>query len=1022
MVLPEGLREISSYAFYGCKSLRKVNIPASVETLSSYAFQGCSSLTGIDLSTASSLLSIYYNCFYESGLTNIVIPTTVNTIYSQAFAYCPSLKTVVFESGSQLSQINAYAFSDCPALTYLFIQNTTPAEVSGSSSFSNISGRPTAYIPVGTLSAYENTAWGVSFDLKEKTYDYGVELSETSIKVFEMDGEHDRTISAIVFTPNGPLVNSDVVWASSAPTIASVSATGEVSYVGKGTATVTAKTTINGKEYTATCDVTAVDKSQTNGLLNVTAQNDRSGLLEAAGSDEALSNYVHLTLKGTINSYDIFVIRNRMPRLKELNLEEVSVVANPFEYYTNSHTEANRISDNAFRELKTLETVVLPKTIDYLGNDAFYGCSNLVSVKTFAGLNAIGDYAFYGCSSIKAIELQEGLLSIGGSAFSQCSNLEEINLPNSVYAIGSEAFYYCSSLKSVVLPKNLRAIERYSFSHCSNLESVIIPSNVNRIDYYAFYLCNNLKELRIPPMVENIGDRAFGGCNNIQDVYVYIANPRDIKIDMNTFSCWNTATLHIPNFSYNAYYWDTQWGQFHEKVEFEDKYDQFYTKSTLALNDETGTIDGTPDATFHAGGGLTVDEIAQDLNKVELKSDFNDGKGASLIASKDGKINVKSLDITIKVTSYKWHFFSFPFDIPLDAIKYEGESVWRRYDGAKRSRREGGWQDLTDNETKLEKGRGYIFQGTMDGELKITIENPDLSAKDETTGLFTHESSAPEDANWNFIGNPYTSYYNIDNTSLSAPITIWNGSSYEAYRPGDDDYEFYPFQAFFVQTPEGTSAVEFDADARDTYEQAQASETPAKAATRASNNFLQNRLFINLTVTAEGDSVYSDKTRIVFNEKQSSAYEASCDAAKFFGNASAIELFSIDAAGTQYAINERPEEDGCVDLGIAVHAEGMYTLEAVRMDVPVVLIDHVTKSVHDLSESGYVFSASAGNSKRFTIKISDNEATGIEEILNNSNTGLKINDTDKLYDLGGRKMNASDKGLMISNGAKVFNQ
>ena len=68
-------------------------------------------------------------------------------------------------------------------------------------------------------------------------------------------------------------------------------------------------------------------------------------------------------------------------------------------------------------------------------------------------------------------------------------------------------------------------------------------------------------------MIESIGDQAFYDCGNIKDVYVYIANSKDIRIDMNTFSCWKSATLHIPTFSYESYYWDTQWGQFYEKVE-----------------------------------------------------------------------------------------------------------------------------------------------------------------------------------------------------------------------------------------------------------------------------------------------------------------------------------------------------------------------------------------------------------------------------------------------------------------------
>ena len=749
----------------------------------------------------------------------------------------------------------------------------------------------------------------------------------------------------------------------------------------------------------------------------VTAEAETSGLLKAIGSDEALGLIQDLKLSGTINSYDILLIRNRMPRLHNLDMTDVTIVSNPYDYYTGSHTETNRISSNTFREMNNLRTVILPKSIDYVGDYAFYRCNNLISVKMWKGVNTIDNYVFQECRNLKNVELPEGLLSIGYSAFSQCENLESIILPSTLKAIGSSIFQNCSNLKSIVLPDEIKVIENYSFGWCYNLESVVLPSKLNRIDYYAFASCNKLKELRIPPMVDGIGDYVFTDCNNIEDVYVYIANPLDIRIDMNTFSCWDKATLHIPSFSYEAYYWNTQWGQFYNKIEFNETYSEFYTKNTLALNSATGTIEGNPDATLYEQGGLVVSDVEQDLGNVELISDATTGEtnGASIIADTNGKIKADKLTIRIKVAQHKWHFFCFPFDIQLDSIQYDGEYVWRQYDGYKRSRHDGGWQDLDENVKKLHKGRGYIFQGTVDGELVMTVNAPDLSAKDETTTLFSYESENPSDASWNFVGNPYTSYYNIDDAAYDAPITVWTGNGYEAYRPGDDDYAFYPYQAFFVQAPADGSSINFSTDGRDTYDGAM-QKVAAGVARRASARVNPDRLLVNLNIIALGDSTYTDKTRVVFNNNHTMDYELGCDAAKFFSENRSIEIYTLDNEGTKYSINERPVADGTVMMSISVNKTGMYGISASRMDTPITIEDKLTGDMFDLSQGEYVFSAKQGESNRFVLHATGGIVSSVKNIGNNKNE--RKND---IFNLSGTRISETDaNGIIIINNEKVL--
>lgn len=771
--------------------------------------------------------------------------------------------------------------------------------------------------------------------------------------------------------------------------------------------------------------------------LTVTADRDRSAVVAAAGGEAQVEYATRLTLHGTINSYDIFAFRTKMPNLHYLDLTDVEIVGNPYEYYTGCYTEDHRLGHYAFVDMTKLVEVHLPKHITEIGRAAFAGCHNLRVLEMHEGIETVGYSAFAGCRSMQRFDFPDGIKSFSDHVFSGCSALEEINFGNGLLTLGSyqtypwhseeghdwsgyvnnlrtvrfpetteyigySAFYYAHNLKTVVLPKALKRIESETFYDCNSLENIVLPSGLQSIGRYAFHSCNSLRELRLPPMLEYIEDFAFDGCNNISNVYTYVVVPKDIAINQNTFSktAYDQAQLHVPDFSRYAYMWNTQWGQFHDMTEFTDTYDTFYAKNTLTLDGSTGTIPGTPDATVHPTGGIEVsDDVNLELGEVDLNHNGTDG--GSIIPDHEGNVSIKHLNVKISIEANRWYFFCFPFNVPLDDVKYGGEYVWRQYDGAARSRHEGGWRDLPADATELIAGRGYIFQGTNSSVLHLNIHNPEIRCGNASTDLneYVGADTQPADANWNFVGNPYTSYYAVDEETYSAPITIWTGHGYEAYRPGDDDYEFAPYQAFFVQSGNGKNAVKFAADNREGYEQAQETQSNRRRA-RAQKKVNPNRLLVNLELGVQGDpstgsgtSEYLDKTRVVFNDECSLDYESDCDAAKFFSEERRAELYTIGADGTQYAINERPEDGGYVDLGFVANQKGKYTISAQRMDVPMLLVDEVMETTFDLRNGAYEFSSAKGTfNKRFYLKRYEGITTSIKDLADQIGMTFSISD------------------------------
>ena len=718
--------------------------------------------------------------------------------------------------------------------------------------------------------------------------------------------------------------------------------------------------------------------------ISSNALDDKSGIENVIGATE-VSKVTGLKVTGTINSYDIFIIRTKMYNLHYLDLSDADIVACDFPYYGSYCTSDNEVGAYAFCDLDNLISLKLPKNATV----------------------------------------------IGGDAVRECSNLCEVILPEKLEGIGTHSFLECKKLVSIPFPPHLRGIGDFAFYWCESLRNVSFPHNLQSIGYNAFDLCRSLTEVRFPSSIQSVENNAFVDCP-IKKVYTYTIEP--IKIDQKAFSSdtYSTAELWMPTQSYSNYYYNTQWGQFrNDKYHwFDEPYEYFYVNNDYTLykgnsaDGDKGRFDGTPDVDVNPGGGLIVEgEGDQGAGDVHLKGD---GKNwASIIAHANMDAKRLYLDITVKANC--WHFFCFPFDVKRSDISCKGSFVFRYYDGKVRADKgKGGWTNLPDTEEYLRAGKGYIFQTSMDATLSILIEKDKFGKLPGVTvsgSLEANASTNEQDASWNFVGNPFTSFFNVDENGFAAPITRWNGSTYEAVRPGDDDITLHPFEAFFVQCPADNDKIEFDAANRTTQIKSEKQAEVNKQKRRLN----PNRLMVNLTL---GNGKDSDNTRVVFNPEKSARYEMECDAAKFESGTAAVQLYSIEAKAGKMAINER--QAGSVRLGYTASKGGTYTISAMRMDQPVLLRDNVMNVTYDLSNGDYQFTSEAGTfDDRFMIMI-DGSATGVADIARESGVnilpmqgGMNITGTEghtvNVYALSGAIVatRTSDGFLSLTKGVYV---
>ena len=139
-----------------------------------------------------------------------------------------------------------------------------------------------------------------------------------------------------------------------------------------------------------------------------------------------------------------------------------------------------------FRNMTSLERVMLPDGLRTIGYYAFYGCSSLTGVTIPSGVTSIGKFAFYNCSSLASVTIPESVTSIGESTFSGCSSLTSVTIPEGVTSIGDAAFQSCSSLTSVTIPEGVTSIGSSAFEHCSSLKTIFFLGDAPSISSYAF--------------------------------------------------------------------------------------------------------------------------------------------------------------------------------------------------------------------------------------------------------------------------------------------------------------------------------------------------------------------------------------------------------------------------------------------------------------------------------------------------------------------------------------------------------
>lgn len=309
--------------------------------------------------------------------------------------------------------------------------------------------------------------------------------------------------------------------------------------------------------------------------------------LAAAGID--IATVKNLKITGTLNeedfffsnfSHDDYKSHTEFISLKSLNLKDVRLV-DISNYSINEHGEVmefiedDMLPNEAFRDMKLLERIILPDNIVKLGECSLFGIGLLSTVIIPESVKEIGNNAFCDIPVGGTIILPTSLERIGESAFRDTAANIEIKFSNKLKYIGQEAFQGAGNCYGMLyLPESIEEIGIGAFGGWFDTDvtagEIVIPGSmttvpdglframmvrgglnvklhdgIKKIGAAAFEQVRFSSHITLPSNLEEIGESAFAGCHFIDGLFI---PPSVRRIGAGAFGGANlSGTLRLPD-------------------------------------------------------------------------------------------------------------------------------------------------------------------------------------------------------------------------------------------------------------------------------------------------------------------------------------------------------------------------------------------------------------------------------------------------------------------------------------------
>ncbi len=251
------------------------------------------------------------------------------------------------------------------------------------------------------------------------------------------------------------------------------------------------------------------------------------------------------------------------------------------------------IDFSAFGSSKTLEYIELPASVEYISpgvfdsslklkeiaissSNKYYTCSDgvlynkdMTTLLAFpAGRDgsftvpktvvSIGDQAFFKCYKLTSVKMYNNVLHIGFNAFEDCWNLNNLKLSDNLEVLSFRALANCRSLRSIHLPYSLKNIGKHALLGGIDSDDNMFYYYTNGIYYVkGSYAETYLKTLHLPSNYLKAETRCVTDIDSNVTLYDSAGVfPKNEKVDISVSAKPNssyTSLLPVRYATMNAY-------------------------------------------------------------------------------------------------------------------------------------------------------------------------------------------------------------------------------------------------------------------------------------------------------------------------------------------------------------------------------------------------------------------------------------------------------------------------------------
>ncbi len=436
IIIPNTVRSIGDWVFYGCSNLQKIVIPSSVTSMGNCLFRQCNNLQEMHYEgTLEQWCNIDF-CEYEGNPTEyakeiyingqkideeLIIPEGVKEIKKKAFSGNKTIKSVTIPSS--VISIGVGAFEECSNLQEIHYE--------------------------GTLAQWCNIDFGWS----------GGNPMEYAMKVYI----------------NGQELGEELIIPAGIKEI-------------KGNAFYGNKII---KSITIPSDVTSIGVDAFKECSNLQEIHYEGTLAQWCNIDFGSSggNPMKYAKKVYINGQELGEELIIPAGIKEI--KENAFYGNKIIKSVTIPSGVISLGYGAFEECSNVKKIEISNSVTRIARSAFEKCINLQSIVISSSVASIGDLAFDNCINLQEIHY-EGTLEqwCNIDFYSYHSNPmeyakevyingqkigEELIVPDGVIEIKKRAFYGNKSIKSITIPSSVTSIGKDIFYGCENLETIQLP-------------------------------------------------------------------------------------------------------------------------------------------------------------------------------------------------------------------------------------------------------------------------------------------------------------------------------------------------------------------------------------------------------------------------------------------------------------------------------------------------------------------------------------------------------------------